>query len=95
MTSPPSEDASPVHLTVADLAGRWRTTKSAIYVARHRGKAPKGFKRGTTVLFPLAEVEAFEAAQMAADRPSHRGTTVEHRPPERIARRGRSSAARA
>ncbi|WP_262058577.1 DNA-binding protein [Streptomyces sp. STR69] len=86
MTSPPAEEAP--HLTIRQLAVRWQTTPQAIRIARHRGRAPKGFKRGngrtSPVLFPLAEVEAFEAKQMAKDRPSHRGTTVEHRPPERI-----------
>ncbi|MFE7954445.1 helix-turn-helix transcriptional regulator [Streptomyces sp. NPDC057413] len=90
MTSPPSE-RSP-HLTVAQLAERWQTTPAAIYIARHRGKAPKGFKRGTKVLFPLTEVERFEAEQMAGDRPSHRGTTYEHRPAEALrARRSRKA----
>jgi hypothetical protein len=82
MTHPPSE-MSP-HLDVRELAARWKTTPAAIYIARHRGKAPMGFKRGVKVLFPLAEVERFEAAQMAGDRPSHRGTTAEHRPPEAV-----------
>lgn len=85
MTSPPSE-APPTHLTVKQLAERWHTTPRAIYIARHRGKAPKAFKRGkgraASVLFPLTEVEAFEAQQMAEDVPSRRGTTVEHRPAE-------------
>ncbi|MBW8796362.1 MAG: DNA-binding protein [Streptomyces sp.] len=74
------------HLTVADLAKRWNTTTRAIYIARHRGKAPKAFKRGESrsapVLFPLTEVLAFEARLMAEDRPSHRGTTIEHRSAE-------------
>lgn len=91
MTSPQSE-SSP-HLTVAQLAKRWHTTARAIYIARHRGKAPQGFKSGAKVLFPLAVVEAFEAAQMAVDRPSRRGTAVEHRPPEALrARRPRKPA---
>lgn len=94
MTSPPSEETAP-HLTVPELAARWHTTKSAIYIARHRGKAPAAFKRGKAVLFPLAAVVAFEAEQMVGDKPSHRGQTVEHRPPERTARRGRASSARA
>jgi hypothetical protein len=84
MTSPPSEETP--HLTVKQLATRWHTTPRAIYILRHRGRAPKGFKRGTNrsapVLFPLTEVLAFEARQMAEDVPSHRGTTVEHRPAE-------------
>ncbi|MEU3620648.1 DNA-binding protein [Streptomyces sp. NPDC006872] len=81
------------HLTVKQLASRWQTTATAIYIARHRGKAPAAFKQGALVLFPLAEVERYEATQMAGDRPSHRGTTAEHRPPEaRRARRGRKPA---
>jgi hypothetical protein len=76
-----ASDKSP-HLTVPQLAARWQTTPAAIYIARHRGKAPKGFKRGVNVLFPLAAVEAFEAQQMADDRPSHRGTAAEYRPAE-------------
>lgn len=80
-------DESP-HLTVAQLAARWQTTKQAIYIARHRGKAPNGFKRGRDVLFPIAEVEAFEASRMAADKPSNRGAEVHRAPePRRSARR--------
>ena len=82
MTSPLSE-SSP-HLTVAELAKRWHTTTTAIYIRRHRGKAPQGFKSGAKVLFPLAVVQEFEAAQMASDSPSRRGSTVEHRPPEAL-----------
>ncbi|MHC3475427.1 helix-turn-helix transcriptional regulator [Streptomyces sp. 7R007] len=77
---------APIHLTVKQLAERWNTTPQAIRILRHRGRAPKAFKRGkgraAPVLFPLAEVEAFEAAQMAQDVPSQRGTAPEHRPPE-------------
>lgn len=84
MTSPPDEGAP--HLTTKQLAKRWQTTPQAIRLARHRGRAPKGFKRSagrtSPVLFPLSEVEKFEAARMAEDRPSRRGTTPEHRPPE-------------
>ncbi|WP_439947264.1 helix-turn-helix transcriptional regulator [Streptomyces sp. BBFR109] len=80
MSSPPAEET--VHLTVPDLARRWKTTETAIRIRRHRGKAPKGFRAGGRVLFPLTAVEEFEAEQMAEDRPSHRGTTVEHRPAE-------------
>ncbi|MEU8537560.1 helix-turn-helix transcriptional regulator [Streptomyces parvulus] len=93
MTSPQSESDSSPHLTVKQLASRWHTTPAAIYIARHRGKAPQGFKRGANVLFPLAAVEAFEAEQMASDRPSGRSSSVEHRPPEPLrARRRRKPA---
>lgn len=92
MTNSASENSP--HLTVPQLAARWQTTAQAIYIARHRGKAPMGFKRGVMVLFPLAAVEAFEAAQMAGDRPSHRGRATEHRPAEpRRARRSRKPVA--
>lgn len=70
------------HLTVAQLAARWHTTPQGIYSARHRGKAPKGFKRGVKLLFPLNEVEQFEEHGMAADRPSNRGADPAHRPAE-------------
>lgn len=89
MTSPPDEDAP--HLTIKALAARWGTTPQAIRLARHRGRAPKGFKRGegrtSPVLFPMAEVLAFEAERMAEDRPSHRRAAPEHRPPERLSAR--------
>ncbi len=93
MKTPASDHDDSPHLDVAQLARRWKTTPGAIYIARHRGKAPAGFKRGVKVLFPLDQVLAFEAAQMAGDRPSHRGTTVEHRPAEALrARRSRKPA---
>ena len=86
MTSPPNPSEDSPHLTIKQLAERWNTTPQAIRLARHRGRAPKGFKRGkgrtSPVLFPLTEVEAYEAQQMAEDVPSRRGTTVEHRPAE-------------
>lgn len=62
----PRADESP-HLTVEQLATRWQTTKNAIYIARHRRKAPKGFRRGRELRFPVAEVERFEAAALDAD----------------------------
>jgi hypothetical protein len=55
------------HLTVAQLAKRWHTTEQAIYHLRHRRKAPRAFRRGRQLLFPLAVVEAHEAAALAAD----------------------------
>lgn len=77
------------HLNVKQLAKRWHKTPQAIYSMRHRGDAPQGFKRGREVLFPLVQVEAFEAALMAADEPSNRRSGESHRPaePRRAARR--------
>ncbi|WP_063735575.1 hypothetical protein [Streptomyces sp. RTd22] len=62
----PQTSESP-HLTVKQLAARWQTTAQAIYMARHRRKAPRGFKRGRELMFPLAEVEAFEAQALDTD----------------------------
>lgn len=85
-------DESP-HLTVPQLAERWHTTPQAIYAMRHRGKAPKGFRRGVPILFPLDEVKQFEAERMAADRPSNRDTDPAHRPAEAHRPRRKPSAA--
>ncbi|MGW7296340.1 DNA-binding protein, partial [Streptomyces xiamenensis] len=73
------------HLTVEELAERWRTTPKAIYGLRHRRRTPPAIKRGRILLFPLAAVEAHEAADLAADAQM----PVELRPaePKRSARR--------
>lgn len=55
------------YLTVTQLAKRWHTTEQAIYHLRHRRKAPKAFRRGRQLLFPIVAVEAHEAAALAAD----------------------------
>jgi hypothetical protein len=68
------------HLTVKQLARRWHTTPQAIYNMRHRRKTPPSFKRGRELLFPLAAVEAHEAAGLAADPKA--GEVPEMRPPE-------------
>jgi hypothetical protein len=59
------------HLTVAELAARWRTTPQAIYNKRHRRKAPRGFRSGKKLLFPISDVEAFEAAERDNDAQSN------------------------
>lgn len=82
----PQTSESP-HLTVKQLAARWQTTEQAIYMARHRRKAPKGFRRGREVLFPLAEVEAFEAAAVDADPKSSTDPTAQPPEPARPRRR--------
>ncbi|MYU24518.1 DNA-binding protein [Streptomyces sp. SID8352] len=87
MSSPQSESAGSPHLTAKQLAARWQTTPNAIYIARHRGKAPQGFKRGTGLLFPITAVEAFEAAQLSDDRPSNRRAATQLRPPEPLSAR--------
>ena len=70
-------DESP-HLTIPELATRWKTTRQAIYDMRRRRKCPRGFRRGREILVPLTEVEAFEEAGMEADL----AEIHEQRPPE-------------
>jgi hypothetical protein len=65
--TPTQRTEPPTHLTVADLATRWHTSAQAIYNMRHRRKGPRGFRRGKEILYPLTEVEAYEAAAMAED----------------------------
>lgn len=56
------------HLTTKELGKRWgNKTPNAIHILRHRRRAPKGFRVGGILLFPLAEVEAFERAKQEAD----------------------------
>ncbi|MDT0306180.1 DNA-binding protein [Streptomyces sp. DSM 44917] len=56
------------HLTVEQLAKRWHTTPQGIYTRRHRGRAPEALEDGRKLLFPLSEVERFEAEQLARRR---------------------------
>lgn len=62
-----TQTAESPHLTVAQLAARWHTTANAIYLMRHKGTGPAAIKRGTRVLFPLAEVKKAEQAMREAD----------------------------
>ena len=55
----------PPHLTTEELAVLLRTTPGNVHVMRSRGKAPKAIKRGNRLLWPLAEVEAWERARTA------------------------------
>jgi len=66
MSAQRTDETSP-HLTVPELAARWRTTVQAIYNARHRRNAPPAFRRGGKLLFPLSEVIAFERNRVATD----------------------------
>lgn len=64
MNTPNPPTAESPHLTVAQLADRWQTTKKAIYNMRSEGTAPPCFKRGRNLMFPLSAVEAHEAKRM-------------------------------
>ena len=58
--------ASP-YMTTKELAEILRTTPNAVRIMRHRGDAPRGFRRGRSVLYPRAAVAAWLAAKEAAD----------------------------
>lgn len=82
------------HLTVKQLAERWHKSEQAIYAMRHKGKAPRAFKSGIGVLFPLSEVEQWEADRMIGDRLSNRRTALDAMPAQpRRSRRTRRPAA--
>ncbi|MFI2084369.1 DNA-binding protein [Streptomyces rubiginosohelvolus] len=94
MSSPPTTDEPP-YFTVEMLAERWHMTKNALYIARHRGKAPKALPGRAKILFPRDEVLAFEARQMEQDRLSNRREQHEHRPAEALRSRRAPRAAAA
>lgn len=93
MTEPRTAESP--HLTVKQLAKRWHCTEQAIYNRRHKGKAPKGFRNGRELLFPIALVEEFERAAIDADPKSNRASQREMRPaePARPGRRKQTLAA--
>lgn len=54
-------------LNTQDLADLLKTTKNAVHILRHRGRGPKGFRRGRNVLYRRTDVEAWLQAQEDAD----------------------------
>lgn len=52
------------HLTAEELADRWRMSPGTLQNHRTQGKGPKFIKFGRRVLYPLSEVEAYEAARL-------------------------------
>lgn len=56
--------SKPVNLTTEELAERLRTTVEAIHMMNSRGIAPPRFRRGTRVLYRIADVEAWEASRI-------------------------------
>lgn len=54
-------------LTRAELADRYRTTVNTLQHWQRIGYGPRSIKIGTRRLYPLDEVERFEAEQLAAD----------------------------
>lgn len=57
--------AAPRYLTTAELAERYRTGESTIRHWRTVDYGPAGIKVGRKVLYDLAVVEAWDAAQRA------------------------------
>lgn len=56
-----------MHLKPEEVAQRLRTTVGALSNWRMQGKGPRYIKLGRKILYPLREVEAFEAAHLVAN----------------------------
>lgn len=50
----------PGHLTIEELAERWKMAPGSLSNWRVKGKGPKYVKAGKTILYPVNEVEAWE-----------------------------------
>ena len=62
-------EQGPKYFTTPEAAEHYRTTVQTIRYWRHIGYGPKGVKVGVRVLYPAAEIEAFDrelATQAAA-----------------------------
>ncbi|MFI6861800.1 helix-turn-helix transcriptional regulator [Streptomyces sp. NPDC050421] len=59
-------------ITTNELATLLRTTPQAVRNMRHRGAAPRGFRRGRGVLYARADVDAWIASLLANDRLAQR-----------------------
>lgn len=55
------------HLTTEELAERFRTSENTVRYWQHIGYGPKGIKVGRRRLYPLDEVEHFEAELQAVE----------------------------
>lgn len=56
---------SEAYLTTSEVAERFRTVESTVRFWRMKGFGPKSVKVGRKLLFPIAEVDGFEAALLA------------------------------
>lgn len=56
-----------MNLTPQETAARLRTTIGTLSNWRVRGEGPRFIKLGRKVLYPLAEIEAFEQRQLRAN----------------------------
>lgn len=55
------------NLTEIQLADRWQRSPRTLQGWRQQGKGPHYLKLGSRVVYPLAEVEAYEAANLHAN----------------------------
>ncbi|RSD23942.1 helix-turn-helix transcriptional regulator [Amycolatopsis eburnea] len=53
-------DTQPHYLTLAEVADRYRTTERTVRYWRQTDYGPKAVKVGRHVLYPVAELEAFD-----------------------------------
>lgn len=53
--------------TIDEVAEQLRKPKSTLYEWRKRGRGPKAFKAGRSLLYRSEDVEAWVAAQLAAE----------------------------
>lgn len=60
-------DRPVVNLTPQDLAARLGVPVQTVYTWRTRGYGPRGFRVGKYLRYRLADVEAWEAEQVAAE----------------------------
>jgi hypothetical protein len=60
-----------VYLRESELALRWRTSERTLQRWRQAGKAPRHLRLERRILYPLADVEAYEAG-LFSDEPVQR-----------------------
>ncbi|MFL0378944.1 helix-turn-helix transcriptional regulator [Micrococcus luteus] len=56
-----------VTLSPSDLSARWGVPVKTVYTWRTTGYGPRGFRVGKYLRYRLEDVEAWEAAQIAAE----------------------------
>ena len=72
----------PAYFTTAEVAARYRKPLSTVRYWRHIGYGPKGTRVGSSVLYPVAEVERFDrelAEQASAGGAARARTTARAR----------------
>jgi hypothetical protein len=67
-TSTTARAADRAHLTQLELAERWRLSGRTLEKWRQTRRGPRYLRVGGRVLYPVEEVERFEAAQLRGGR---------------------------